>query len=254
MVFQRIGVLVFLGILVLTTGVGPSQNGRNVKPKITFAGQFSAEAEGTGNPSDWMPLTFQKVDRHSVYDLVKDNGTVVLQAQSEASASGLVREVTIDPYMYPVVRWQWKVDATFPTSDVRKKETDDCPARLYILFEYEPDKVGLWERAAFELNRLWYGHYPPTSMLNYVWANVVPVETILPSPSTKRIQMVAVESGSQRQGQWVQEERNVVEDYRAAFGVEPPMIAGVAIMTDTDDTQTSARTLYGDIQFHRVSE
>jgi len=46
-------------------------------------------------------------------------------------------------------------------------------------------------------------------------------------------------------------ERNIVEDCRKAFGEEPPMISGVAIMTDTDNTGESATAHYGDIHFRR---
>jgi hypothetical protein len=46
-------------------------------------------------------------------------------------------------------------------------------------------------------------------------------------------------------------ERNIVEDYRKAFGEEPPMISGVAIMTDTDNTGESVTAYYGDIRFRR---
>ena len=45
------------------------------------------------------------------------------------------------------------------------------------------------------------------------------------------------------------EERNVYEDYRRAFGKEPPRVSGVAIMTDTDNTQERAAAYYGDLTF-----
>ena len=45
------------------------------------------------------------------------------------------------------------------------------------------------------------------------------------------------------------EMRNIHEDYKQAFGEEPPMISGVAIMTDTDNTGESAIAWYGDITF-----
>ena len=47
------------------------------------------------------------------------------------------------------------------------------------------------------------------------------------------------------------EERNVYDDYKRAFGEEPPIVNGVAIMTDTDDTGETATAYYGDIVFTR---
>jgi hypothetical protein len=61
--------------------------------------------------------------------------------------------------------------------------------------------------------------------------------------------MIVVRSGAADLGQWVEEERNVYEDYKKAFEEEPPMVNGVAIMTDTDNTKEAATAYYGDIQF-----
>ena len=62
-------------------------------------------------------------------------------------------------------------------------------------------------------------------------------------------QMIVVESGPQKVGTWIDEERNLYEDYKKAFGDEPPMINGVAIMSDTDNTKERAVAYYGDITF-----
>jgi hypothetical protein len=63
--------------------------------------------------------------------------------------------------------------------------------------------------------------------------------------------MFVVESGAGKVNQWVNEERNIFEDYKKAFGQEPPMISGIAIMTDTDNTGESATAYYGDILFKK---
>jgi len=63
--------------------------------------------------------------------------------------------------------------------------------------------------------------------------------------------MIVMESGSERVGEWIMEERNVYEDYKKAFGEEPTNISGVAIMTDTDNTKDSATAYFGDIVFKK---
>lgn len=40
-----------------------------------------------------------------------------------------------------------------------------------------------------------------------------------------------------------------VEDYRQAFGEDPPKVGAVAIMTDTDNTGEQAVAWYGAIRF-----
>jgi hypothetical protein len=59
--------------------------------------------------------------------------------------------------------------------------------------------------------------------------------------------MIAVESGNGKAGQWVSEQRNVLEDYRRYFGQDPPRPGAVAIMTDSDNTGESATAWYGPI-------
>jgi hypothetical protein len=49
-----------------------------------------------------------------------------------------------------------------------------------------------------------------------------------------------VDKGSARAGRWVEERVNVLADYRAAFGADPPSGAGIAIMADADNTGESA--------------
>ena len=65
--------------------------------------------------------------------------------------------------------------------------------------------------------------------------------------------MVAVESGDEKAGTWITEERNVYEDYRTLFGEEPPVIGAVALMTDTDNTGGEAIAYYGDITLGGLS-
>ena len=220
-------------------------------PSVIEVGEFSAEPEGKGLPAQWKPLTFKKIERHTNYTLVRDGETVVVKAQAEASASGLTREIRIDPKQYPIVRWRWKVRNILKKGDVRRKDGDDYPARIYITFEYDPAKLGFFEKAKYEAVRLLYGRYPPLGAINYIWESKAPIGTMVPNPFTDRVMMFVVETGSEKLDQWVKEERNVYEDYKKAFGEEPPVISGVAIMTDTDNTGESATAYYGDILFKK---
>lgn len=92
----------------------------------------------------------------------------------------------------------------------------------------------------------------PIGALNYIWDGKSPVGTVVDNAFTDFAKMIVVESGPQRIGTWVEEERNVYEDYRLAFGEEPPAISGVAIMSDTDNTKERSVAYYGDIVFVRA--
>ncbi len=214
-------------------------------------GKFSLSQPGTAFPSGWKPLTFDKIPTHTQYTLVKDKDQVVVKAVSRKSSSGLTREITIDPKEYPVVQWRWKIENILQNGDVTKKSGDDYPARLYITFEYDSTKVGFFEKAKYETAKLLYGQYPPIGALNYIWASKSPIGTMTSNPYTDQVTMIVIESGDTRLNEWVTEERNVYEDYIKAFGEEPPKISGIAIMTDTDNTEEHAVAYFGDIIFKR---
>jgi hypothetical protein len=220
---------------------------------VIDVGRFSNAVVGNGLPAGWKPLTFKKIKKHTVYSLVNDGDTVVVKAVSDSSASGLLREIKIDPQEYPVLQWRWKVSNILKKGDVYQKDGDDYPARLYITFEYDPSKLSFSERLKYEAARLFYGEYPPLAAINYIWESHAPIGTMVPNPFTDRVMMFVVESGAEKLNQWVDEERNVYEDYQRAFGEKPPLISGVAIMTDTDNTGESATAYYGDILFQKAS-
>lgn len=222
-------------------------------PAVLEVGKFSAAMEGSTLPDGWKPLTFPKVPKHTAYTLVKDGSAVVVKAVSNVSASGLTKEVRIDPREYPIVRWRWKVENLLKASDVTTKEGDDYPARLYITFEYDPDKVGFGRKAKYKAGKLIFGDIP-IAAINYIWDTKAPQGLFLDNAYTDFAKMIVVRSGAQGVGTWVEEERNIYEDYQKAFGGEPPMINGVAIMTDTDNTKESAVAYYGDITFKQVAK
>lgn len=221
-------------------------------PNVLEVGKFSAAKAGGPFPNGWKPLTFEKIKEHTRYALVQNSSTVVVQSVSQQSSSGLTREISIDPKEYPIVQWRWKVENVYEKGDVTSKSGDDYPARIYITFEYDSSKVGFFEKAKYEAARLIYGQYPPIGAINYIWESKAPVGTIVPNPYTDRVMMIVTQSGSAKLNQWVTEERNIYEDYKKAFGEAPPMISGVAIMTDSDNTKESATAYFGDIVFKKT--
>jgi hypothetical protein len=198
---------------------------------------------------DWQPLTFKKIERHTSYTLVKDDGVTVIKAQSQASASGLVRNQAIDLKQFPILQWRWKVANILQKADPTQKRGDDYPARVYITFAFDRSKLSAGERFKYAAARLFYGEYPPLAAISYIWESKTPIGTVLPNAYTERLKMIVVQSGADKLNQWIDMRRNVYEDYKQAFGSEPPLVSGVAIMTDTDNTGESATAYYGDLVF-----
>jgi hypothetical protein len=228
-------------LLVGVVGLGMT------RPDVLRVGAFSAQDPSQATPDNWERISFAKIDTKTRYDLVRADSAVVVRARSDGGASGLATERRVDLTEYPILEWRWKVEGVVEDGNAREKEGDDYPARIYVTFDY--DDLGVVDRIKLTaLRALGYDEIP-TRALNYVWANRVDRSTILENAYTDWVMMVAVRSGPDDTGRWVTERRNVLEDYRAAFGGDPPPVNGVALMTDTDDTNGEATAYYGDIVF-----
>jgi hypothetical protein len=212
-------------------------------------GGFAAPAAPDALPAGWEPLTFRGISRLTRYTVVREGDGWVLEARSEAAASALYRPLDLDLRAHPRLTWRWKVGNVLVAADARTKQGDDYPARVYVAFRYDPARATAWERAKYGVYRLLYGTYPPRAALNYIWDNRLPVGTMLDNAYTDRAKMIVVRSGAADVGRWVTETRNVLDDYRRLFGGAPPPVAGVAVMTDTDDTGERAVAWYDALAF-----
>jgi len=203
--------------------------------------------QADGLPKGWEALTFRKVERHTEYRLSEEDGKAVILAESNDSASGLIRHLDLDPESYQTISWCWKVKRIISNGDATQKEGDDYAARIYVTFKFDPANEGFWERTKFKTYKLLFGSYPPKRTLNYVWANRLPKGKAIASAYTDRSHMVAVQSGEEKLGEWVCEKKNLLVDYLKYFGEAPPHISGIAVMTDTDNTGESASAAYSKI-------
>lgn len=239
-----------LFILVVFSFAGIAQAGEQI-----IAGNFSGQPENGSLPDNWEPLLFDGIEKHTIYTHIFAGEAGIIQATSQASSSGLIRRIKIDPSLYPTISFRWKIQDSIPSADLTRKQGDDAPARVYITFAYDAAQVSWWEAVQFETIKLLYGEYPPISSLIYVWASHAEQGTILTSPYTSRVKVIVLESGAKRKGKWISEKRDIRADYRMAFGSDDiPMISGVAIMTDTDNTGEEAIAWYGDILFSNNDE
>lgn len=181
------------------------------------------------------------------YDTVRRDGRWLLHAQAHSSASMLRRPLAVNVSDIGRLRYSWQVPALIPRADLTQRDTEDSPVRVVLAFDGDHDKLSLRNQSLFDLAQLLTGERPPYATLMYVWENRAAPESVIINPRTDRIRKIVAESGSKRLGQWLDYERDIVTDYRRAFGEEPGRLIGVAIMTDTDNTQTDIDAWYGEI-------
>jgi hypothetical protein len=208
---------------------------------------LSGGRPGTTPPPGWSELAFPKIERRTRYELVPEDGTPVVAATADASASGWIHRLDVPAASARVLRWRWKAVELPAGSDTRVKAGDDAAARIYVTFRYESERLPWLFRVIYEAVRALYGELPPHAALMYVWDARATAGESFPNPYTERVRTVVVESGAARLNRWLAYERDVLADYRAAFGEEPPPISGVAIMTDADNTRSRASARYGDV-------
>lgn len=189
----------------------------------------------------WEDLTFPKISRHSVYEIVTKEGESYLELRSDGSASGKVLRRSFDPYQWSRLSWRWKIENFPHDEEPMKKEGDDYPVRIYVLFEYDPENPGSAGRFRYEVAKLIYGAYPPHSTLNFVWSNRRASRDHYRNPYTDRAMMVVRDRGTEASGKWREHEVDILEEYRKAFGEDPPHRATLAVMADTDNTGTRSR-------------
>ena len=211
-------------------------------------GDFSSLDPAKGLPDNWEKMVFPKIDRHTTYNLIRDEGRTVIKAVSKASASGLICHYHGPADRYPWIIWRWKIAHVLSRGDVSTKSGDDYAARIYVAFKYTDQGKSFWQRLKYKTANLAAGGKLPGSALNYIWANRALKGTVVSNPYTDQTKMIVVQTGNAQAGRWISEKRNLVDDYRQAFGDDPPPIMGIAIMTDTDNTGESTTAYYGDIQ------
>jgi len=234
--FGRINRAVLTGFILLLTISAP-QSGRGEQPATSAAARF---VEQFRDLSAWEPLYFEDIDRHSDYEAVRREGRFVLRASSNSSASALVSKERFNVYDYPVISWRWRAEKVYIAGDAGEKAGDDFPLRVYVLFVFDRDRAGWWERMKYGAYKGIYGEYPPDSTLNYIFANREHEERVLSSAYTDRAKLIPLRQGPERTGEWLRESRNILRDYRMSFGEDPPPEARLAIMNDSDNTGESS--------------
>ena len=193
---------------------------------IQMIGNFSAN-----DTQGWKEKVFKN---KTIYKLIASDHGTVLQAKSQSSASAFYKDVKIDLVKTPCLNWSWNVDHVLKGLNEKTKSGDDFAARIYVVFS---GGIAFWN----------------TKGLNYVWsgstAAETPIGTAWPNAYTENSINIALQNGSSRIGQWVFEHRNVLLDAQTHLQKDLKTADGIAIMVDTDDSQSSATASFGDLYF-----
>ena len=212
---------------------------------------FSTAASLEGLPAGWKPFRVTRFKKPTDYRLVAREGMIAMQATADASASGLHFDTFADLREHPWLTWKWMVPELNGRADSTLAHVEDSPARVIVVFEGGREKLPPDEQINSDLARAMGGSDLPYATLMYIWENHLPEGAIISHHFTTRVKMIVAASGRKDLGTWQEERVNLLEDYRRAFGEEPPRVRAVGIMSDSDNTGARTVAWYGDIRFER---
>jgi Protein of unknown function (DUF3047) len=210
---------------------------------------FEGWAAGQEPAAPWIHEPFRGVPP-TEFRVRGARGERYLSARAEAGGSLLTRPLDVDSAEHRVLRFRWRVRVLPDGANLRRRDGDDCGIRVFVTFAYEPERASFTEKMARSLA----GRDLPGSSLCYVWADRVPVGTVLPNAFADRTQMIVVESGGEKLNRWSSVERDVRADYVRAFGRQPPRITGIAVMVDADQTKARAAADIDDLELRRFDK
>ncbi len=213
-------------------------------------GPFSRLSPGGSLAQHWEPYVLQPSNPLTAYRAVDMEGHVCVEADATNGYSALQRLIRISPERHPVVEWRWRVPRLASDAEAPSGKKPTPRARLMLAFHGDAEKLDFDQRVQLRMAKAVTGQALPYSSLIYVWLKGVPAGTVVPSPYTERVRLIAMDSSDSNLDRWVEMRRDVREDYRRAFGEEPGDIVGVGIFTDVDGSGAPGRAYYGDITFH----
>ena len=200
----------------------------------------------------WHLWTLAPHKNKTHYHLQKYQGKTVIHADAIASASGLIVPLKPKRVSDLNLAWSWKALANIATADNAQGSIDDAPLRLVLAFEGDKSQLPLKDQLAFEMAKLISGHDLPYATLMYIWSEKSPVDTLITNKHLGRVKAIVVDSGTNQLNVWREHRRSIEQDYQNAFGERPGKLIAIGIMTDTDNTKSSVKAIYGDIELTRT--
>ena len=175
-------------------------------------------------PDGWQ---VRKEDGKSVYTVQEEDGQRFLRALSKGLGIQAARETpSWNLETHPVLAWSWR-PRQFPRgADERSSSSNDSALAVYVAVPYSKVRG-------------------PKAM-KYIWSEKVPTGSAL-SSNSGLTQVRVVQTG--RKDGWVEERVNALKDWKTAFKESAtPKAGGIAVLTDADDTKSTAAGDYANFR------
>jgi hypothetical protein len=161
----------------------------------------------------------------TMISLVQESGNHFVKIKTMGGCTAIGKKCSYNSQDYPLLSWKWRMHVLPLNAREDLKKYADSGAGVYVIFH-----------AKMGLNRI----------IKYVWSSTLSVGTAIESPFNPRVKVVVLRNSNDKMDSWIEEEVNVLEDYRRFFNSMPPMVDVVAIMSDSDNTQSMVEADYDD--------
>ncbi len=169
-------------------------------------------------------------DNKTIYTIGNNENGNYLIAKANNAASGLGKEIKINLNLTPIINITWKVERNLDGIKENTKKGHDFAGRVFVI-----KKTGATPLS----NRA----------VNYVFSSNNSVGKNWPSPYTKKSIDNVLSTTKEHMNEWVTVKANVKKDFKKLHDLDVNEIDGIAIMTDTDNSNMTAITYYQNIYF-----
>ena len=175
-------------------------------------------------------LEVRKIKGETLWSVGSNQNGNYLKAEANAVASGLGKEINIDLNKTPYLNITWKVEKDLKGIIENSKKGHDYAARVFVI-----KKTG----ATALSNRA----------LNYVFSSNNDIDQNWFSPYTKKSVDYILSTTKQNLNEWVTVKVNIKEHFKKFHNLDVDNLDGIALMTDTDNSELLAISYYQNIFF-----
>jgi hypothetical protein len=257
---ENLTVAVLLAMITFSVSAFPAAQEDTPPPRPDSHKEVSAGAEKLKEPliidnfegyggsifSKWQIRDYTREEARKVYSIRRDDKNHFLRADSRGSSIQIARQVKWDISKQQVLTWRWRVLAQPADASEDDSSRNDSAAGIYVVFPRKKIPLLPWDKQ-------------PINVIKYIWSTSLHRGRVL-TKSKSALGMIiyegkfiVIESGQEKLGRWIDERRNVFEDYKKYFGSEPefdPIL--VSILTDSNNTRDIAIADYDDITIWEI--
>ena len=175
-------------------------------------------------------LEVRKIKGETLWSIGSNENGNFLKAEANAVASGLGKQINIDLNKTPFLNISWKVEKDLKGIIENSKKGHDYAARVFVI-----KKTG----ATALSNRA----------LNYVFSSNNEINENWFSPYTKKSVDYILSTTKKNFNEWVTVKVNVKEHFKKFHNLDVDSLDGIALMTDTDNSELLAVSYYQNIFF-----